>query len=488
MPQHWHPLNVFFLALQLLAVPSQAQGSCSCDPTTTMATGNASNTTTMGNASNTTTMGASMTTLAPVSNATTLAPVSDATTPAPTPASNASSSNATTMAPSSSDATTSAPAPAPSTTLASAPAPATTTTTTPSGGPSAGPARLLEEMWSGRVLQSSNATTTASAAAGSSNATTTTTTVMTAATTVAECPPCVVTPLVVSTFTSTLALTSASDLGAIDFDAMKGALVTDQGWDTAADVTVQVVVKVAVQYSFSAAITPLQCQTAVATANGLFLSDGSTADVDKVTCEGGAADNNTATTAAPTVSTSAAATSTTAAAAGRRLQAVMDVEITYDDQAAAVAAVETDPAEMMADLTTALSRDTSITPPITSTGAETGAVTVELEVTVTADEEIVAPAPESLQTAVENTATSAITVVATVSEVEVTFTRMPCDEGAGVCGNGYQLLANAATIGCAAELCTASDRDTCCTRMTVSDAREMCVLNSFLLLLLRNLL
>merc|ERR1719329_2059601 len=119
MPQHWHPLNVFFLALQLLAVPSQAQGSCSCDPTTTMATGNASNTTTMG---------ATMTTLAPVSNAT--------------------SSNATTMAPSSSDATTSAPAPAPSTTLASAPAPATTTTTTPSGGPSAGPARLLEEMWS----------------------------------------------------------------------------------------------------------------------------------------------------------------------------------------------------------------------------------------------------------------------------------------------------------------------------------------------------
>jgi len=271
-----------------------------------------------------------------------------------------------------------------------------------------------------------------------------------------------------------LALTSASDLGAIDFDAMKGALVTDQGWDTAADVTVQVVVKVAVQYSFSAAITPLQCQTAVAIANGL--------DVDKVTCVGGAADNNTATTAAPATST------TTAAAAGRRLQAVMDVEITYDDQAAAVAAVETDPADMMDGLTAALQQDTSITTNITSTGAETGAVTVELEVTVTADEEIVAPAPESLQTAVENTATSAITVVATVSEVEVTFTRMPCDEGAGVCGSGYQLLANAATIGCAAELCTASDRDTCCTRMTVSDAREMCVLNSFLLLLLRNLL
>merc|ERR1719329_621832 len=474
MPQHWHPLNVFFLALQLLAVPSQAQGSCSCDPTTTMATGNASNTTTMGATMTTLAPVSNATTLPPVSNATTLAPVSDATTPAPTPASNASSSNATTMAPSSSDATTSAPAPAPSTTLASAPAPATTTTTTPSGGPSAGPARLLEEMWSGRVLQSSNATTTASAAAGSSNATTTTTTVMTAATTVAECPPCVVTPLVVSTFTSTLALTSASDLGAIDFDAMKGALVTDQGWDTAADVTVQVVVKVAVQYSFSAAITPLQCQTAVAIANGL--------DVDKVTCVGGAADNNTATTAAPATST------TTAAAAGRRLQAVMDVEITYDDQAAAVAAVETDPADMMDGLTAALQQDTSITTNITSTGAETGAVTVELEVTVTADEEIVAPAPESLQTAVENTATSAITVVATVSEVEVTFTRMPCDEGAGVCGSGYQLLANAATIGCAAELCTASDRDTCCTRMTVSDAREMCVLNSFLLLLLRNLL
>jgi len=286
-----------------------------------------------------------------------------------------------------------------------------------------------------------------------------------------------------------LALTSASDLGAIDFDAMKGALVTDQGWDTAADVTVQVVVKVAVQYSFSAAITPLQCQTAVAIANGLVLSDDS-ADVDKVTCEGGAADNNTATTAAPTVSASAAAatSTTTAAAAGRRLQAVMDVEITYDDQAAAVAAVETDPADMMDGLTAALQQDTSITTNITSTGAETGAVTVELEVTVTADEEIVAPAPESLQTAVENTATSAITVVATVSEVEVTFTRMPCDEGAGVCGSGYQLLANAATIGCAAELCTASDRDTCCTRMTVSDAREMCVLNSFLLLLLRNLL
>lgn len=279
-----------------------------------------------------------------------------------------------------------------------------------------------------------------------------------------------------------MALTSASDLGAIDFDAMKGALVTDQGWDTAADVTVQVVVKVAVQYSFSAAITPLQCQTAVAIANGL--------DVDKVTCVGGAADNNTATTAAPTVSASAAAatSTTTAAAAGRRLQAVMDVEITYDDQAAAVAAVETDPADMMDGLTAALQQDTSITTNITSTGAETGAVTVELEVTVTADEEIVAPAPESLQTAVENTATSAITVVATVSEVEVTFTRMPCDEGAGVCGSGYQLLANAATIGCAAELCTASDRDTCCTRMTVSDAREMCVLNSFLLLLLRNLL
>merc|ERR1719329_1213842 len=345
MPQHWHPLNVFFLALQLLAVPSQAQGSCSCDPTTTMATGNASNTTTMGATMTTLAPVSNATTLAPVSNATTLAPVSDATTPAPapTPASNASSSNATTMAPSSSDATTSAPAPAPSTTLASAPAPATTTTT-PSGGPSAGPARLLEEMWSGRVLQSSNATTTASAAAGSSNATTTTT-VMTAATTVAECPPCVVTPLVVSTFTSTLALTSASDLGAIDFDAMKGALTITQLRDTAADVTVQVVVKVAVQYSFSAAITPLQCQTAVAIANGL--------DVDKVTCVGGAADNNTATTAAPATST------TTAAAAGRRLQAVMDVEITYDDQAAAVAAVETDPAEMMADLTAALREDSS---------------------------------------------------------------------------------------------------------------------------------
>merc|ERR1719444_137281 len=59
----------------------------------------------------------------------------------------------------------------------------------------------------------------------------------------------------------------------------------------------------------------------------------------------------------------------------------------------------------MADLTAALREDNSITTNITSTGAETGAVTVELEVTVTAEEEIVAPAPESLQTAVENTAT-----------------------------------------------------------------------------------
>lgn len=261
--------------------------------------------------------------------------------------------------------------------------------------------------------------------------------------------------------------------------------MADQGWDDAADVTVQVVVKVAVQYSFSAAITTDQCKTAVAKANNLLLSSGDP-DVDKVTCVGGAASNDTATTAAPTATT----TATTTAAAARRLQAaVMDVEISFEDADAAVAAVESDGDDQMAALNEALSADPMIETEITSTGAIPGAVTVELEVTVTADEAITAPPATSLETAVTVTATAPISsVTATVSVVEVTFTRMPCDEGVGVCGSGYQLLANAATIGCAAESCTTSDRDTCCTRMVVSDARGMCVLNSFLLLLLRNIL
>lgn len=259
--------------------------------------------------------------------------------------------------------------------------------------------------------------------------------------------------------------------------------MADQGWDDAADVTMQVVVKVAVQYSFSAAITTDQCKTAVAKANNLLLSSGDP-DVDKVTCVGGAASNDTATTAAPTAIT----TATTTAAAARRLQAaVMDVEISFEDADAAVTAVESDGDAQMAALNEALSA--TIGTEITSTGAIPGAVTVELEVTVTADEAITAPPATSLETAVTETATAPISsVTATVSVVEVTFTRMPCDEGVGVCGSGYQLLANAATIGCAAELCTTSDRDTCCTRMVVSDARGMCVLNSFLLLLLRNIL
>jgi len=272
-----------------------------------------------------------------------------------------------------------------------------------------------------------------------------------------------------------VSLSSAADLEKIDFSAMTGALAADQGWDdNDADVQVEVVVKVAVQFSFSAPITPVQCQTAVAKAQMILLPNGDP-DLDKVACVAGVAgDADNTTTAAPT---------TTTAAASRRLQAVMDVEITYDDPEDAVTAVSTDEAGMMAALTTALSEDGIA---VTSTGAATGAVTVELEVTVISDEAVTAPPPESMQSAVQDTATGDITVVATVSEVVVTFTRMPCDEGVGVCGSGYQLLAGAATIGCAAELCTTSDRDTCCTRMVVSDARGMCVLNSFLLLLLRN--
>merc|ERR1711865_585369 len=281
----------------------------------------------------------------------------------------------------------------------------------------------------------------------------TTTTV--AATSTVTCPPCVVRPQVVTTFTSTLSLTSASDLSSVDFVAMKESLATEQNWQ---DATVEVVVavKVTVQFTFSAVITETQCKAAVASAQEISVS--------KVSCM------------------SNASSASSASGATRRLQAVMDVEISYDDQSEAVDAVSTPQADMMAGLTTALAADSTVTTVITATGAADPVVTIELEFSVTADEAVAAPPKQSMETAVVSTATSVITVEATVSAAVVSYTRMPCSEG-GVCGTGFHLLANAETLGCAAAACTAADTDLCCTRLVTSDARSMTVLNSCLLLL-----
>jgi len=265
----------------------------------------------------------------------------------------------------------------------------------------------------------------------------------------------------VTTFTSTLSLTSASDLEKVDFVAMKAALATEQNWQDAS-VEVVVVVKVALQFTFSAVITETQCKAAVASVSGVSVS--------KVSCM------------------SNASSASSASGATRRLQAVMDVEISYDDQSEAVDAVSTPQADMMAGLTTALAADSTVTTVITATGAADPVVTIELEFSVTADEAVAAPPKQSMETAVVSTATSVITVEATVSAAVVSYTRMPCSEGAGVCGSGFELLANSETLGCAAALCTTDDEDTCCTRMVVSDARSMKVLNSLLLLLLWNFL
>merc|ERR1711865_1103792 len=145
-----------------------------------------------------------------------------------------------------------------------------------------------------------------------------------------------------------------------------------------------------------------QCKAAVASVSGVSVS--------KVSCM------------------SNASSASSASGATRRLQAVMDVEISYDDQSEAVDAVSTPQADMMAGLITALAADS------------------------------------------------------TVSAAVVSYTRMPCSEG-GVCGTGFHLLANAETLGCAATACTAADTDLCCTRLVTSDARSMTVLNSCLLLL-----
>merc|ERR1711957_799538 len=312
-----------------------------------------------------------------------------------------------------------------------------------------------------RYLQAVNASHASSSSSSSSNATSTANMTKTtvAATSTVTCPPCVGRPQVMTTFTSTLSLTSASDLESLNFVAMKEALATEQNWQDAT-VEVVVVVKVKVQFTFSAVITETQCKAAVASAQGISVS--------KVSCMAGG-------------------NVSSASNASRRLQAAMDVEISYNNQSKAVEAVSISQADMMAGLTTALAADSTVTRTITATGAADPVVTIELEFRVTADEAVAAPPQESMQIAVVSTATSAtaITVEATVSAAVVSYTRMPCSEGR-VCRTGFQLLPTAETLGCAAAACTAADTDTCCTRLVTSHARSMTVLNSFLLLLLWN--
>merc|ERR1711865_1132884 len=287
-----------------------------------------------------------------------------------------------------------------------------------------------------------------------------TTTMIMATTTEEECACEAPAPQVITTFSSTLAFSDPSELTSLDMTAMKANLASDQDWGEAS-VEVTAVIKVAVPYTLPEGIeiTPLQCKTAIASAYSV--------SADMVTCAAGTA-------------------------AARRLQdeapltGAVDVQIDYAEEEAemAASAASADTADMAAVtelFTAALVADGAI---VAGTVLEAGVPTAEIVMSfvVTSDTAVEAPPAAAFESVLSD---SGITVVATVSEAEISYSRMPCSEGTGVCATGYQLRADASSIGCVAELCEPSaDSENCCTQVSTNGAHAKCVMGSLSILVL----
>lgn len=283
-----------------------------------------------------------------------------------------------------------------------------------------------------------------------------------------ECPP----PQVESTFTATLSLASSGDLPALDLYGLKTELASDQSWGDS--VVMVPVVKVGIQYTFDVDVTEAQCKAAVAVAYSMSPD----IDITEDDVECGDASSAPAPASAPASAPAAAPSPAPApflspasgpapapasapapapAPEARRLQTVKDVTISFTDTSSASAAVTA--SQDVTHLTTALAAEGVVADVSVS---EDVAVSVELTFTVTAEAAIVEPTAEHLQSAVTASSTSAITVTAAITAVEVSFTRMPCSEST-ICGAGFDFVANSATIGCAGAVCTAEEREICCT-------------------------
>jgi len=302
-----------------------------------------------------------------------------------------------------------------------------------------------------------------------------TTTMIMATTTEEECACEAPAPQVITTFSSTLAFSDPSELTSLDMTAMKANLASDQDWGEAS-VEVTAVIKVAVPYTLPEGIeiTPLQCKTAIASAYSV--------SADMVTCAAGTAASATAGTT----------TTLTTTAAARRLQdeapltGAVDVQIDYAEEeaemAASAASADTDDMAAVTVLFTAALVDDGAIDAGTVLTAGVPTAEVVMSFVVTSDSAVEAPPAAAFESVLS---ASGITVVATVSEAEISYSRMPCSEGTGVCATGYQLRADASSIGCVAELCEPSaDSENCCTQVSTNGAHAKCVMGSLSILVL----
>jgi len=290
--------------------------------------------------------------------------------------------------------------------------------------------------------------------ATTTSAATTTATTMAATTTAAaeECV-CETTPEIVTTFTSTLSFSNASELAALDFSAIKDAVRSNFPAGTTA--VAVAVVKVAVSYTFpdNIEITGEQCKGVVATAYAV--------DANRVTVTPVAA---------------------TRRLMGRRLATQMNVEIEYPEaeQDQAASAVENLPSAAFATaLATLPGIDASAAAGVT---ASEPSVTVDIEFVVTGDAAIVPPTAAAMESVM---ADNGATITAVVSDAQVVYTIMPCSEATAICLGTQVMRPSPDTIGCAGALCTAAaDRDTCCTVTGDAGGAESCVLGSLTMLAL----
>jgi hypothetical protein len=319
-----------------------------------------------------------------------------------------------------------------------------------------------------------NVTTTASTASQTTMAPT--------ETTVADADSCACpAPQVESTFTATLTFASADDLSALDLADYQAALVSTQSWQ--ADSVVMVpVVKIGVDYTFDVAVTDVQCKAAAAVAFAVI--EENVECMDTASAPSPAAAPGAAPAPAPAAPAPAATATTTTTPAARRLQALTKtVTISFADTVAAqTAATASQDATQFVDALAALATD-----PVTVVATVSASVSasVELTFTVSADAAIDEPTVAHLESAVSTSSTGTITVTAAVtSALETSYTRMPCSES-NICGSGYDLAPDSATIGCAGAECTSAERDICCvTTPTNAGAQGTCVLGSLFSLLL----
>jgi hypothetical protein len=234
----------------------------------------------------------------------------------------------------------------------------------------------------------------------------------------------------------------------LDFDALKDQLASDGNWGDSVVMVPEI--KIAIQYTLAVDITDADCKAEIAIAYSVM--------EDAVECGAGSSSGS--------ASSSASTSTSTSSPLSRRLQESKAVTISFAaaDTAAATTAATLSPDGQVGD----------------------AVVTVELTITVTADAAIAPPTADELVSAVSGTATADITVTAEVGDVDVTFTMMPCSESDICDAGGYELVANAETIGCDAGTCTTAERDRCCRTLSpaTAGAQGTCVLGSLSSMLL----